>query len=228
MCTQNGLIIAIDGPSGSGKSTTAKLLAQRLNYSYIDTGAMYRAVTFFALEEKIPSANIENLQNLVKNLDFKFIKNGEELIVNGKNVSKEIRSPIVSENVSQYSKIPEVRKILVEKQREFGKIGKIVMEGRDITTTVFPNADLKIFLTAELDIRAYRRMIELIEKGIQSNIEEVRNNLETRDTIDSSRDVSPLVQTEDSIIINTTRLTIDEQVNAIYNKAIEILNKNVN
>ncbi|MBM4175816.1 MAG: (d)CMP kinase [Ignavibacteria bacterium] len=225
MDDKKGIIIAIDGPAGSGKSTTAKHLAEKLDYIYVDTGAMYRAVTHFALQRKINPEFSEKLINLVDRMDFQFVQNGEELLVNGENVSEAIRSPEVSKNVSVYSKISEVRKLLVKKQREFGKRGRIVMEGRDITTTVFPNADLKIFLTAEIDIRAYRRMLELKAKGVELELDDVKLNIESRDKIDSSRDTSPLMITEDSIIIDTTRMSISEQVNAIYEKATAIIKK---
>jgi cytidylate kinase len=223
MKDSKGIIIAIDGPSGSGKSTTAKQLADKLEYMYIDTGAMYRAVTYLALQKNILPEKSDDLVKLVESMDFQFIKEGEELLVNGENLSEAIRTKEVSENVSIYSEINDVRELLVKKQREFGKNGKIVMEGRDITTTVFPNADLKIFLTAEIDVRAYRRMLEMKKKGIELEIEEVKSNLESRDKIDSSRKASPLMITEDSIIIDTTRMSIDEQVNAIYDKAKSVI-----
>lgn len=214
------LIIAIDGPAGSGKSTTAKLLAKKLNYNYIDTGAMYRAVTYFALNSNIPPSDEAALESLLNKMEIEFIKNGEEILVNNQNISKEIRQPIVSENVSDYSKVALVRKILVKKQQEMGKDGGIVMEGRDISTVVFPNADLKIFLTADLSVRANRRKLELNEKGIGLEIKDVENNLKKRDEIDSSREISPLKLAEDAIIIDTTYLTIDEQVNKIYEIAL--------
>lgn len=223
MINKKGIIIAIDGPAGAGKSTTAKLLAEKLNYKYIDTGAMYRAVTLYALRYSIEPDEIEKLIDLVKGMDFKFENNGSILFVNSENVSEEIRKPQVSDRVSEFSKVPEVRNILVKKQREIGAEGGIVMEGRDITTAVFPNAELKIFLTADLDIRAYRRLIELKNKGMNINLGEIKDNLETRDYIDSNRDVNPLMVTEDSIVIDTTRMTIEEQVDAIYNKAQEII-----
>lgn len=223
MITKKGIIIAIDGPAGAGKSTTAKLLAERLNYKYIDTGAMYRAVTLFALRNSIRSDEVDRLVELVKGMNFRFENNGSVLIVNSEDVSEAIRAPEISDKVSEYSKIAPVRELLVEKQREIGAEGGIVMEGRDITTAVFPNAELKIFLTADLDIRAYRRLIELKNKGMNINLDDVRGNLATRDKIDSSREVNPLMITEDSIVIDTTKLTIDEQVEAIYNKAQEII-----
>jgi len=229
MINKKGIIIAIDGPAGAGKSTTAKLLAQKLNYKYIDTGAMYRAVTLYALRNSIEPNEVDKLVELVRGMNFNFENNGSVLFVNSENVSEAIRDPEVSNRVSEYSKVAEVRKILVEKQREIGADGGIVMEGRDITTAVFPNADLKIFLTADIDVRAYRRLIELKNKGLDLDLDDVKVNLETRDKIDSSREVNPLMITEDSILIDTSRLAIEEQVDVIYNKAkeiIESLNKN--
>ncbi|GIV45348.1 MAG: cytidylate kinase [Ignavibacterium sp.] len=223
MITKKGIIIAIDGPAGAGKSTTAKLLAEKLNYKYIDTGAMYRAVTLYALRNSIKPDEVDKLVELVKGMNFRFENNGSVLFVNSENVSDAIRAPEVSNKVSEFSKIGKVRELLVQKQREIGAEGGIVMEGRDITTTVFPNAELKIFLTADLDIRAYRRLIELKNKGLDIDLDDVRGNLATRDKIDSSREVNPLMITEDSIVIDTTKLTIDEQVEAIYNKAMEII-----
>ncbi len=223
MIKKKGIIVAIDGPAGAGKSTTARLLAEKLNYDYIDTGAMYRAVTLFALRNDIKHTETEQLVKLVSSLNFEFKNNGTEIFVNSENVSEQIRSAEVSSKVSDYSKIAEVREILIQKQYEIGEHGGIVMEGRDITTAVFPNAELKIFLTADLDVRAYRRLIEIRNKGQKIDLENVRNNLETRDKIDSSRDVNPLMITEDSIIIDTTKLTVDQQVEIIYNKAKEII-----
>lgn len=223
MTNKKGIIIAIDGPAGAGKSTTAKLLAEKLNYKYIDTGAMYRAVTLYAIRNSIEANEVDKLVELVKNMDFRFENNGSALFVNSEDVSEAIRDPEVSNKVSEFSKVGKVRELLVKKQREIGAEGGIVMEGRDITTAVFPDAELKIFLTADLDIRAYRRLIELKNKGLKINIDEVKGNLATRDKIDSSREVNPLMITEDSIIIDTTQLTIDDQVEVIYNKAQEII-----
>lgn len=223
MKSKKGIIIAIDGPAGAGKSTTAKLLAERLNYKYIDTGAMYRAVTLFALRNAIKPDEVERLVDLVNNMNFRFQSNGSVLLVNTEDVTETIRDPEVANRVSEYSKVGEIRKKLVEKQREIGKEGGIVMEGRDITTAVFPDAELKIFLTADLDIRAYRRLIELQNKGLEIDLDEVRGNLASRDKIDSSREVSPLKITPGSIIIDTTRMTIEEQVDFIFNKAQKII-----
>lgn len=213
---QKKLIVAIDGPAGSGKSTTAKLLAQRLNYLYIDTGAMYRTVTLFAIRENILGQN-EKIIKLSSGLDIvlKFIDGETNVTVSGEDVSQAIRTYEVNQNVSDVSKIEGVRKILVRKQQEMGKNGGVVMEGRDITTVVFPNADVKIFLTAIIDERAKRRSLEFAQKGTDLPINEVKENLQKRDTIDSNRKVSPLTQSPDAIKVDTSNVTIDEQVSII-------------
>lgn len=210
------LIIAIDGPAGSGKSTTAKLVAQKLNYLYIDTGAMYRAVTLFALRNGLMGKNDEIIE-LVKQLEIvlNFIDGQTKITVNGEDVSEEIRTFEVNSNVSEISTIEGVRKILVEKQQKMGKDGGVVMEGRDITTVVFPNADVKIFLTAGIDERAIRRAKEFSEKGTDVPLEKVKENLKTRDYIDSNREASPLTKTPDSLEVDTSNITIEQQVQII-------------
>jgi cytidylate kinase len=222
-----GLIIAIDGPAGSGKSTSAKLIAKKLGYVYIDTGAMYRAITYLALEQAAindESRIIELARNCKIDLEY---KDGEVIVLlNGKNISKEIRSAEVNSHVSDVSKISEVRKVLVEKQREMGAKGKgVVMEGRDIGTVVFPNADVKIFLTASLDIRANRRTKEYNENGSKVLIDDVKNNLSSRDKIDSSRNDSPLIKASDAVEVDTTNVTINEQVNLILEEAKKVADK---
>ena len=212
-----GLIVAIDGPAGSGKSTSAKLIAKKLGYLYIDTGAMYRAVTFYALQEGAikNEARIAELARKCKvNLEY---KDGEVIVLlNGRNVSNEIRSSEVNSHVSDVSRISEVRKLMVEKQRTMAKQGNgVVMEGRDIGTVVFPEADVKIFLTASLDERANRRANEYIKKGADVLLNDIKNNLSSRDKIDSSRDDSPLTKAADAIEVDTTSLSIEEQVNRI-------------
>ena len=212
-----GLIIAIDGPAGSGKSTSAKLIAKKLGYLYIDTGAMYRAITFLASENGAIKDEAKIIE-LARNSKIELKYNNGEIVVmlNDRDISEEIRSSQVNASVSDVSKISAVRKLLVEKQREMGEKGQgIVMEGRDIGTVVFPEADVKIFLTASLDIRANRRVKEYTEKGSEVVIEEIKNNLSSRDEIDSSRDDSPLTKAPDAVAIDTTSITIDEQVNLI-------------
>ena len=213
---QKKLIVAIDGPAGSGKSTTAKLLAQRLNYLYIDTGAMYRTITLFAIRNKILGNN-DAITALSEQLDIllEFINGETKVTVSGEDVSQAIRSFEVNQNVSDVSKIEGVRKILVKKQQKMGMNGAVVMEGRDITTVVFPDADVKIYLTAVIDERAKRRTLEYAQKGTKLPISEVKENLQRRDLIDSNREVSPLTQSPDAIEVDTSDVTIEEQVNII-------------
>jgi len=220
------LIIAIDGPAGSGKSTTAKLLAQKLGYLYIDTGAMYRAVTLYAIRNNILGDEDKIIEMAKKlNIELKFEKGQTKVFVDGIDVSEDIRSLEVNQNVSPVSKIEGVRKILVQKQKEIGKNGGVVMEGRDITTVVFPNADVKIYLTATIDERARRRALEFEQKGQQVDIEKVKQNILERDRIDSSRDVSPLTKSPDAIEIDTSNLSIEEQVELILQETKKIADK---
>lgn len=219
------LIVAIDGPAGSGKSTSAKLVAKKLNYLYIDTGAMYRAVTLFALRNNLMGQN-DKIVDMAKNLDIvlNFIDGETKITVNGEDVSKEIRSFEVNSNVSEISAIEDVRKILVKKQQEMGKDGGVVMEGRDIGTVVYPNAEVKIFLTAGIDERAVRRALEFSQKGTDIPLEQVKENLKNRDFIDSHRSVSPLTISPDAVIIDTSNTTIDEQVELILKEVKKVLN----
>ena len=222
-----GLIIAIDGPAGSGKSTSAKLIAKKLGYVYIDTGAMYRAITYLALENeaiKDESRIIELARKCKIDLDY---EDGEVIVrLNDRNISKEIRSAEVNSHVSEVSKISQVRKLLVEKQREMGAKGNgVVMEGRDIGTVVFPNADVKIFLTASLDTRANRRTKEYNENGSKVLVDDIKSNLSNRDKIDSSRNDSPLIKASDAVEVDTTNVTIDEQVNLILEEAKKVAKK---
>ena len=223
------IIIAIDGHSSCGKSTMAKSLAQRLGYVYIDTGAMYRVVTLVALrngwiENKIPDTQkvIDGLKNI--KITFKWDeKSGKNTtFLNGENVEDEIRQLEVSENVSPISTIAEVRHEMVRQQRENGENKGIVMDGRDIGTVVFPDAELKIFMTASPEIRAQRRYLELTEKGDKVNFEEILANVEGRDKIDSTRAVSPLKQAHDALILDNSELTREQQLDWVVNKVKEI------
>lgn len=211
------LIVAIDGHAGSGKSTSAKLVASRLNYLYIDTGAMYRAITYLAIKNKM--LNDEKLIISLSNeseIKLEFIEGETKISINDEDLTGNIRTVEVNRYVSDVSKIKGVRKIMVDKQREMGSKGNgIVMEGRDITTVVFPNADVKIFLTAALDERAIRRVKEFAENGTEVKLDDIKNNLIERDRIDSSREVSPLTQAPNAIVVDTTKYTIDEQVKII-------------
>ena len=222
-----GLIIAIDGPAGSGKSTSAKLIAKKLGYLYIDTGAMYRAITFHALENGVigDDSLIVELARKCK-IELSYDDGEVVVLLNKRNISKEIRSAEVNSYVSNVSKISEVRKLLVEKQREMAaKGGGIVMEGRDIGTVVFPDADVKIFLTAALDTRANRRANEYFEKGSEVLVNDIKSNLSNRDKIDSSRNDSPLTKAPDAIEVDTTNVTIDEQVNLILEAVKKVADK---
>ncbi len=214
------LVIAIDGPAGSGKSTTAQLVAQKLGFVYIDTGAMYRAITYLAIREDAVGNN-DKIVELAANSDIelKFENGVTNISINGEDLTDKIRTLDVNKNVSDVSKIEEVRKLLVRKQRELGsKTTSVVMEGRDIATVVFPNADVKIFLTATIDERAKRRAKEYAENGTEIPVTEIKDNLKNRDQIDSNREVSPLIKAEDAIVVDTSYVTIEEQVNIILNE----------
>jgi CMP/dCMP kinase len=213
------ITIAIDGYSSCGKSTIAKALAAVLGYGYVDTGAMYRAVTLYCLEHGIIKDHAFDENEVVRALDdihlsFKFnpSTNISETFLNGKNVEKEIRSMEVSSNVSPISKIHEVRVRMVALQREMGKDKGVVMDGRDIGTNVFPNAELKIFMTADTDIRSHRRYDELKSKGVKISFEEVRENLVSRDHEDTHRKENPLVKAADAVILDNSDMSREEQL----------------
>lgn len=219
------LIVAIDGPAGSGKSTSAKIVAQKLGFLYIDTGAMYRAITFLALKKKLTSE--KDIIKLAEETDLKldFSEGITRVSADNVDITEDIRLPEVNSRVSYISKIEEVRKILVEMQREMGKSGGVVMEGRDIATVVFPAADVKIFMTASIDERAKRRMKEYLYNGVEISLDEVKNNLLNRDQIDSGREVSPLTIAKGAVEVNTSEVTIEEQVNIILEEIRKVANK---
>ena len=208
------MIIAIDGPSGSGKSTTARLLAQRLNITHLDTGAMYRVVTWGLKKEDIDINDISRVNSFLEGINISY-KNANEIFLNGELVSIDIRKKDITSIVSAVSALSEVREFLVNIQRRIGKKIDCVIEGRDIGSVVFPKADFKFFLTADIDIRSQRRKNELEKIGEDLSIDEIKASLQKRDLIDSSRDVSPLMRPEDSIEIDSTNLTIDEQIEKI-------------
>lgn len=216
------ITIALDGFSSTGKSTLAKQLAKHLGYVYVDTGAMYRAVTFFAMQNGYISKDFFDKETLINSLPFiklHFVFNPElgfgEMYLNDVNVEKEIRTLEVSNFVSLVAEVSQVRAKLVEQQQEMGKGKGIVMDGRDIGTVVFPKAELKIFMTASAETRAQRRYDELKEKGQEVSFEEVLKNVEGRDYIDTHRDDSPLRKADDAIEIDNSYLTKDEQFNAV-------------
>lgn len=207
------VVIAIDGPAGAGKSTVAKHLSQMLNYVYVDTGAMYRAITFVALRENV-AEDIDEIIKIAQNADVRLqFENGvTRVFINDEEVTDKIRTPEVNAKVSDISKIPEVREQMVKIQRRLGGDTNIIAEGRDITTVVFPEATIKVFLTATLEERAKRRHKELWEKGTQLTLEEVRDNIADRDRIDSGRKISPLMKAEDAVEIDSTDMTIPDEI----------------
>lgn len=220
------IIIAIDGPAGSGKSTTALAVAERLGYIYIDTGAMYRAVTYLAVSNGLEN-DPEKVVSVLQGTDFELVlsPDGNLIHLDGVDVTPFLRTESVNNAVSNISKIEAVRSELVKKQQQIGSRGGVVMEGRDIGTVVFPNADLKIFLTASIDARTARRQREYASKGNKITDDKVRQNLLYRDAIDSSRDVSPLQKAPDAVLLDTSELSIDEQVSKIVELAHIIVSR---
>jgi len=217
---KKGLVIAIDGFSSTGKSSISKVVADTLGLIHIDTGAMYRAITLFGLRNFKNEKQEIDLSKLLQNLNeisLEFRENSGklEIYLNGENVSKEIRTTEVSDNVSLIAKHPEVRARLVVLQRDIAEKQGVIMDGRDIGTVVLPNADYKFFLTASADERARRRFLELQSLGIETTIEEVKQNLIERDRIDSEREISPLKQAEDAILIDNTNLNKEETIDLI-------------
>ena len=220
------ITIAIDGPAGSGKSTAAKMIAEKFGFVYVDTGAMYRAITYIALRDGI-AEDKEKVINMVRRLSLglKFENGLTRIFANGDEVTDKIRSQEVNSKVSDLSLIPEVRVELVKLQRKLGEYGNIVAEGRDTTTVVFPDADIKIYLTASVDERSKRRYKEFQAKHENISLEEVKHNIETRDQIDSSREISPLKKAEGAIVIDNSNTNIEDEMDFILTKIEEIKNK---
>lgn len=213
------ITIAIDGTSSSGKSSIAKKLATKLNYTYIDTGAMYRAITLLAMQTgalKVGQVDESALQQALQTAEIKFVNNAQtghaDTYLNGANVEQLIRGMEVSGNVSQIAAIPFVRATLVAQQQKMGEAGGIVMDGRDIGTTVFPCAEMKIFMSASPEVRAHRRYLELQGKGLEANYDEILKNVVERDRIDMTREVSPLRRASDAIDLNTDNMTMEEEL----------------
>jgi len=213
------LIIAIDGYSSCGKSTFAKAIAKELIYIYIDSGAMYRAVTLYCMRNGLVEKNIVRRESIIASLNniyINFIYNPDiseyETYLNSENVEREIRGLEVSANVSQISQVHEVRARMVELQRQIGVFKGIVMDGRDIGTVVFPDAEIKIFMTASVDIRAKRRFDELIAKGEKIDFEEIKRNIIARDIADENRDISPLRRADDAIVLDNSRMSVKQQM----------------
>ena len=210
------MIIAIDGPSASGKSTTAKGVAEKLGITHLDTGAMYRTVTWGLKKAAIHPSDDEKVRDFLKNLEIYFDASNH-IWLNGEDVSVEIRTGDISSRVSAVSAIPKVREKMVKIQRQIAGKKDCVLEGRDIGTVVFPDAEYKFFLVADTEIRAKRRLLDLERIGETSTLAELMDDIERRDAVDSSREHSPLLQTEDAIPIDTSHLTINEQINKIVN-----------
>jgi len=214
---RENFIIAIDGFSSCGKSTVAKALAKRLQFVFIDSGAMYRAVTLYFLRQHINLTNPAEIRAALDEIHIDFVPEGDSvrIFLNGEDVSEEIRQMHVSEKVSEVSAIKDVRHALVKQQQALGKRRNIVMDGRDIGTTVFPDADLKVFMTATPEVRAERRLAELLAKGEVVSMDEVKENLAHRDHMDSTREESPLRQAADAIILDNSDLTQEEQLEVV-------------
>lgn len=222
------ITIAIDGYSSTGKSTLAKQLANYLGYTYVDTGAMYRAVTYYAMQQNLITTTTFDKELLIeslKNIKLQFVFNPEigyaEMYLNNENVERQIRTIEVSQFVSRIAEIPEIRSKLVEQQQQFGHDKGVVMDGRDIGTVVFPNAELKLFMTASPKIRAERRYQELIAKGEKVSFDTVFENVVSRDAIDTTRDESPLIKAEDAIELDNSELTREEQ----FDRVLSLVNE---
>ncbi len=208
------VIIAMDGPAGSGKSTVARKVAEKLGLLYLDSGAMYRAVTVLAIQHNT-QANIGKLIELVIDCEIAFDDNGKKIFLNSADVSDQIRTPEVNRLVADIAKVPEIRKEIVRHQQKIGADGGIIAEGRDLTTVVFPHADFKIYLDASVHERAKRRFAELKSQNVDTTLESVENEIKTRDEKDTSREHSPLRAAEDAIQVDTTGKSIDEVVDII-------------
>ena len=219
-------VVAIDGPAGSGKGTVTKLVGKKMGLVNIDTGAMYRCVTLECLNQNISYENIDKIEDVLNEIDIKFKKESEKDLVflNGKNVTDEIRSNLVNSNVAKFAAIKIIRDKVTPMQRDMGEYTDIIMEGRDIGTVVFPNADVKIFLDCSIEERANRRYKQNIEKGIECTYEQVFESIKERHKLETEREIAPFVQAEDAIYIDSTNLTIDE----VVEKIIEIIKQKRN
>lgn len=225
------MVIAIDGHSSTGKSSFAKRIAKRLHYIYVDSGAMYRAVTLYCMEKGLFDGDEDPAEGLVvaelPHIFVSFRRNPEtgvnETCLNDRVVEEEIRTMAVSDHVSYISTIPEVREKMVALQREIGTEGGVVMDGRDIGSVVYPHADIKIFMTAGVEVRAERRRKELEEKGIAEDFEKVKKNIAKRDRIDSDRETSPLIQAEDAVLLDNSNMTIPEQMDWFFETFRKVL-----
>ena len=213
------IIIAIDGHSGCGKSTTSRLLAKNLNFKYLDSGAMYRAVTLYFVNKGVSQNDTKKIKDELNNIiiDFQYVEDNQHIFLNDQDVENEIRSDEISNQVSLFSSNSSIRKFLVNKQKTFGINKNIVVEGRDITTVVFPDAEIKVFMTADIQVRAKRRFNEMKSKNPDITYSDVIKNLEDRDIQDSTRKDSPLMVADDAFILDTSDLEINDQVDKIIN-----------
>ena len=215
------LTIAMDGPAGSGKSTIAQRLAEKLDYLYLNSGSMYRAMTLLSLREGEDPTNVPVLTKLAKSCRIDFIDNGKTTLLNGEDVSDFLRTPEIDRAIVNIAKVPEVRHEMVKQQRRIGEKGGIIVEGRDVTTVVFPDADLKFYINASVEERAKRRFAEQKAKGIETALEQVEQEIRERDQMDESREHSPLRTAEDAIVVDTTSMTINQAVNFVLNRVEE-------
>lgn len=214
--------VAVDGPAGSGKSTITKMVAEKLGYNYVDTGAMYRAITYNFLNNDLKELNEEKVIKFLSTLKFdvKFIDKKQYVLINGEDVREKIRTAEVSKFTSLFAKSPAVREFLIDTQRNLAKSNNIIMDGRDIASVVLPNADVKIFLTASVEERARRRVLDFERQGITDvNYEKVKEEIKARDYQDENRDIAPLIKVDSAILIDTTELTIDQ----VVEKMIELI-----
>lgn len=212
-----GYNVAIDGPAGAGKSTIAKLVAKEKGYVYVDTGAMYRGLAIHFLENGIEAEEKEKIAEACKDADvtIRYEDGQQQVYLNGKNITAKLREEAVGNMASKSSAIPEVRAKLLELQRELARKEDVIMDGRDIGTCVLPDADVKVFLTASVETRAKRRYDELVEKGVSCDLEEIARDIAERDERDSTREIAPLKQAEDAVLVDSSHMTIEEVVAAI-------------
>ena len=222
-----GIVIAIDGPAGSGKGTITKIIAQELGLVNVDTGAMYRSVALECLNKNIKPDELDKIEEVLKNIDIQLKRDGENqtVLLNGVDVSKEIRTERIDENVAKYAAIKIVRDKMTPLQQKMGENENIIMEGRDIGTVVFPNADVKIFLECSIEERAQRRYKQNIEKGLNTPYEEVLSSLIERHKLETERTIAPFVKAEDAILVDSSKMTIEEETEIIINIILKELEK---
>ena len=215
------LTIAMDGPAGSGKSTIAQRLAETLDYLYLNSGSMYRAMTLLSIREGGDPTDVPTLTQLARNCRIDFSNNGKTTLLNGEDVSDALRTPEIDRAITDIAKVPEVRREMVKQQRRIAKNGGIIVEGRDVTTVVFPDADLKFYISASVEERAKRRFTEHKAKGIETTLEQVEQEIRLRDQMDESREHSPLRTAEDAIVVDTTSMTLNQVVEFVLNRVEE-------